>query len=330
MIEPVAVALGDPAGIGPEVTAKCFERRQADALPCFFAVGSRPALERAWGGPIETIQSPRDVAEVFPRALPLIEIEHMEAVEPGRPTLEGARCALDALEMSTGLVRSGTAGALVTAPVSKAQLQAIGFAHPGQTEFVAERCGVAFTNIAMMIAAPTLRTVPVTMHVKLADVPQALSAELIACRIRATARGLKRNFGIERPRIAIAGLNPHAGENGLMGDEEVQHILPAMLSLMDEEFDLVGPLSADTMFHADARKGYDAAVCMYHDQALIPIKTIHFDEGVNITLGLPIVRTAPDHGTAFDIAGRGTARPQAMAAALKLAAACAERRLIHG
>ncbi len=326
MIAPVAVALGDPAGIGSEITAKAYAERHARALPCFFAVGSLRALKAAWLGPVEIIETPDQAVEASKNALPLIEIEHSEDIVFGEPSLEGARCALDSLELATGLVKSGAASALVTAPVSKAQLAAIGFTHPGQTEFVAERCGIARQNIAMMIAGPTLKCVPVTMHIGLSAVPEALTVELIAARIRATARGLSRNFGIRHPRIAVAGLNPHAGESGLMGEEERNLIIPAMESLADEDFELIGPMSADTMFHASARLNYDAAVCMYHDQALIPVKTLHFDEGVNLTLGLPIVRTSPDHGTAFDIAGTGQARPDAMVAALNMAAACAERR----
>ncbi len=327
MIEPVAVALGDPAGIGAEITAKAYAERQVRGLPCFFAVGSRRALETSWHGPVETITAPSQAREVCDHALPLIEVEHREEIIPGEPTLEGARCALDALEFATGLVRSGAAGALVTAPISKAQLIAIGFTHPGQTEFVAERCGVASQNVAMMLLGPTLKCVPVTMHTSIASVPELLTVDLIVGRITATARGLMKNFGIEHPRIAVAGLNPHAGESGLMGVEEENIIRPAMEMLAHEDFTLVGPLPADTMFHPRARAKYDAAVCMYHDQALIPVKTLHFDEGVNLTLGLPIVRTSPDHGTAFDIAGKNLARPDAMVAALQVAADCAERRM---
>ncbi|MBV7257047.1 4-hydroxythreonine-4-phosphate dehydrogenase PdxA [Pacificimonas sp. WHA3] len=327
-MEPIAIALGDPAGIGAEITAKAYAARQDSALPCIFAIGSRRALEGVWDGPIETIETPCDAREVCARALPLIELELREDIVPGQPTMEGARCALAALESATGLVRSGKAGALVTAPVSKSQLATIGFTHPGQTEFIAERCGVARTSIAMMLTAPTLRTVPVTMHNSIASVPELLTTELVAARIRATARGLTRNFGIERPRIAIAGLNPHAGENGMMGDEEDRIIRPAMDMLAGENMTLFGPLSPDTMFHERARETYDAAVCMYHDQALIPLKTLHFDEGVNLTLGLPIVRTSPDHGTAFDIAGRNMARPDAMIAAIEVAASCARRRAL--
>ena len=330
MLAPLAVALGDPAGIGPEIVAKAWAARVSAGLAPFFAVGSRASIETVWQGPIETIATPSDAAQVFSRALPLIQVDEPGEITPGLPGLAGARCALDALEIAVGLTRNGVAGALVTAPVSKAQLYAIGFGHPGQTEFVAERCGIAYENTAMMLAGPSLRTVPVTIHAPLADVSARLSSELIVSRARTAARGLQRDFGIDAPRLAVAGLNPHAGEDGALGHEEIEIIGPAIQALRAEGLDIVGPLAADTMFHAQARATYDAAICMYHDQALIPLKTLHFDEGVNITLGLPIVRTAPDHGTAFAIAGRNAARPDAMIASIRLAAECAQRRLDRG
>jgi 4-hydroxythreonine-4-phosphate dehydrogenase len=211
---------------------------------------------------------------------------------------------------------------VITGPVSKEQLYAIGFSHPGQTEFVAERCGVAATNVAMMLCGPTLRTVPVTTHLPLGLAAGALTAALIESRARAALRGLQRNFGIEDPRLAVAALNPHAGEGGTLGREEIEIIEPAVAALVAEGWRVTGPHPADTMFHTSARAKYDAALCMYHDQALIPLKALHFEEGVNVTLGLPIVRTAPDHGTAFDIAGQDRADPRAMAAAIRLAAQC--------
>jgi 4-hydroxythreonine-4-phosphate dehydrogenase len=246
-------------------------------------------------------------------------------IVPGSPDLDGARTALDSLELAVGLARSGTASGLVTGPVSKAQLYAIGFVHAGQTEFVAERCGVSSDHVAMMLVGPGLRTVPVTVHVALRDVMDALTADRIVAKARVTVRGLQRQFGIEAPRIAVAGLNPHAGEDGALGREEIEVIAPAIARLREEGFDVVGPLAPDTMFHERARAQYDAALCMYHDQALVPLKTLYFDEGVNMTLGLPIVRTSPDHGTAFAIAGKNQAHPGAMIAALKTAAAAARR-----
>jgi 4-hydroxythreonine-4-phosphate dehydrogenase len=325
-VTPLAVALGDPAGIGPEIVAKAWDARHERALPAFFAVGNQTSLERVWGGPIRLIGTPGDAAAVFDDALPLIQVDDPGAIVPGEPNLPGARCALDSLEIAVGLARSGTAGALVTGPVAKAQLYAIGFTHPGQTEFVAERCGIAYENTAMMLAGPSLRTVPVTLHMPIAEVPARLTTDLIVSRARTAARGLQRDFGIDAPRLAVAGLNPHAGEGGALGTEEAEIIGPAIEALRAEGVDAVGPLPADTMFHERARAEYDAAICMYHDQALIPLKALHFDEGVNLTLGLPIVRTAPDHGTAFGIAGHGMARPDAMIAAIRTAAACAERR----
>lgn len=325
MIAPLAVALGDPAGIGPEITAKAWERRGSEDLPPFFAVGAPEALRAVWGGPVEVVAGPDEASLCFADRLPVIRIDSAGETKPGQPTLEGARNALDALELAVGLTRSGASSALITGPVSKAQLYAIGFTHPGQTEFVAERCGIAAEMVAMMLAGPTLRTVPVTTHVALREVPDRLTAELIVARGRTTIRALKRLFGIARPRLAVSGLNPHAGEGGALGREEIDLVAPAIERLREEEAEVTGPHAPDTMFHERMRSTYDAALCLYHDQALVPLKTLHFDEGVNITLGLPIVRTSPDHGTAFSLAGRDRAVPTAMVAALKMAADCARR-----
>lgn len=327
MNRPLAVALGDPAGIGPEIVAKAWEARGEAGLHPFFCVGDPRAVSAVWNGPVEVVTNPAAAEACFTDALPVIALPALAPAVPGQPDLAGARCALDSLELALGLTRSGAAAALVTAPVSKAQLYAIGFTHPGQTEFVAERCGVGRDNIAMMLAGPTLRTVPVTTHVALADVPGLLTRALIMARAHAALRGLARDFGIARPRLAVAGLNPHAGEGGALGREEIEIIGPAIAELQAEGHDVTGPHAADTMFHPRARAGYDAALCLYHDQALIPLKALHFDDGVNLTLGLPIVRTAPDHGTAFAMAGRGHAEPGAMIAAVRLAAECASRRM---
>ncbi|WP_221792483.1 4-hydroxythreonine-4-phosphate dehydrogenase PdxA [Aquisediminimonas sediminicola] len=323
---PLAIALGDPAGIGPEIVARAWANRKAAQLPLFFAVGDARSIAAVWDGPVCPIASPDETASVFEHGLPLIQVADAATPIPGQPDLEGARCALDSLELATGLVRSGAASALVTGPVCKAQLYAIGFTHPGQTEFVAERFGISSDNAVMMLAGPDLKVVPVTTHIPLKDVAQHLDIELICAKVRVTARALQRDFGIPDPRIAIAGLNPHAGENGEIGREEIDIILPAIQILRDEGLTVIGPLAADTMFHARARAQYDVAICHYHDQALIPLKLLHFDEGVNITLGLPAIRTSPDHGTAFDIAGKHIARADAMIAAIRMAAACAERR----
>ena len=265
---------------------------------------------------------------MFARALPVLAIPATSKVMLGTPDAGGARVALDSLELGVGLTREGAASALVTAPVSKAELYAIGFRHPGATEFVAERCGVAAANTAMMLVSDLLRTAPVTIHVALADVTAALTVDLIVSRGRVVARALTRDFGIAAPRLAVAGLNPHAGEGGALGREELDVIAPAIAALQAEGIDASGPFPADGLFHPRARATYDAALCMYHDQALVPLKTIAFDEGVNFTAGLPIVRTSPDHGTAFGIAGKGLARPDAMIAAIRVAARCAAARAV--
>ncbi|PVX31137.1 4-hydroxythreonine-4-phosphate dehydrogenase PdxA [Sphingomonas pokkalii] len=325
-LAPLAVALGDPAGIGPEIVAKAWNARVLHSLPPFFAVGDPGSIQSVWDGPIATIDSPHHAFDRFDEALPVLQVRDSGAITPGQPNMASAHVALQSLEVAVGLASAGAAGALVTGPVSKSQLYAIGFNHPGQTEFVAERCGVTAENAVMMLAGPSLRVVPITVHIPLAEVSERLSTDLIVAKARVTARGLQRNFGIERPRLAFAGLNPHAGEQGALGREEIDIIAPAIERLRTEGIDATGPFAGDTMFHARARATYDAALCPFHDQALIPIKTLHFDDGVNITLGLPIVRTSPDHGTAFTLAGRNEANPGAMIAAIRMAASAAQRR----
>jgi 4-hydroxythreonine-4-phosphate dehydrogenase len=282
-------------------------------------------VRAVWDGPVAVVDDPHLARAHFDEALPILRVKSDVGSVPGQPELEGARNSLDALEFAVGLTRAGTASGLVTGPVSKAQLYAIGFVHPGQTEFVAERCGVASDLVAMMLAGPTLRVIPVTTHIPIRDVPDALTFEAIVTKGRAAARGLQRQFGIENPRIAVAGLNPHAGEHGNLGREEIEIIVPAIERLREEGHEVSGPHPPDIMFYERRRRNYDVALCMYHDQALIPLKTLHFDEGINVTLGLPIVRTSPDHGTAFDIAGRNLADPGAMIAAIRTAGECAAR-----
>ena len=323
---PLAVSLGDPAGIGPEVIAKCWDNRNSFALPPFVAIGDPRSLAAVWDGPIELVDDPRQADSAFDYGLPLIQLNSPQADVPGHPSVAGAHTSLDSLEIAVGLARSSSASAVVTGPVAKEQLYAIGFQHPGQTEFVAERCGVSPGNVVMMLAGPTLRTIPVTTHLPLSEVAANLSSALIESRGRAALRGLQRNFGIADPRLAVSGLNPHAGEGGQLGREEIELIEPAIAALAAEGWRVTGPHAADTMFHSAARADYDAALCMYHDQALIPIKALHFEEAVNVTLGLPIVRTAPDHGTAFDIAGQDRADPRPMAAAIRMAAENASLR----
>lgn len=322
----LAVSTGDPAGIGPEVIAKCWDNRGEFGLPPFVAIGDGRSIAAVWDGPIEVVDDPQQADAAFDYALPLIQISSADGAVPGHPSVAGAHGSLDALELAVGLARSGSAAAVVTGPVAKEQLYAIGFQHPGQTEFVAERCGIASGNVVMMLAGPTLRTIPVTTHLPLAEVSRTLTSALIESRARAALRGLQRNFGIADPRLAVAGLNPHSGEGGRLGGEEIELIAPAIAALAAEGWRITGPHPADTMFHPAARAKYDAALCMYHDQALIPIKAIHFEEAVNVTLGLPIVRTSPDHGTAFDIAGLDLANPRPMAAAIRMAADAAMLR----
>jgi 4-hydroxythreonine-4-phosphate dehydrogenase len=290
------------------------------------AVGDGRALAAVWDGPIEVVDDPAQADSAFDVGLPLLQISAAEADLPGHPSTAGAHCSLDSLELAVGLARSGSAAAVVTGPVAKEQLYSIGFAHPGQTEFVAERCGVASANVVMMLAGPSLRTVPVTTHLAFASVATELNSSLIESRGRAVLRGLQRTFGIAEPRLAVTGLNPHAGEGGSLGREEIEIIAPAIAALAAEGWRVTGPHPADTLFHESARAQYDAALCMYHDQALIPVKALHFQDAVNVTLGLPIIRTAPDHGTAFDIAGQDRADPRPMAAAIRMAAECAASR----
>ncbi len=328
---PIAVTLGDPAGVGPEVTARAWELRQDHALPAFFAVGDAAAVEQVWSGPVERVNSIEGVTGAFARALPVWQVEDSGPPQPGHPSPRGALCALHALECGIGFVRQQAASALVTGPVSKRELHGIGYTHPGQTEFIAERCGITAENAVMMLAGPSLRVVPLTVHIPLNAVPDALTAELIINKARVTARGLARDFGIAAPRLAIAGLNPHAGEGGQLGGEDQSVIAPAVALLRDEGIDISGPLAADALFAPHIRSQYDALLCTYHDQALAPFKALHFHDGVNLTLGLPIIRTSPDHGTAFGIAGTGVADPgPTIAAILQAAAMAAARRVADG
>jgi len=327
----LAASLGDPAGVGPELLCEAWVRRRAELLAPFFVVGSVAVLAGAAAArgltvPLLAIDSPDQAAQCFADVLPVLDIGEIEYV-PGQPSDAGAELAFQSLEVATGIVRGGGAAALVTGPVAKSQLAKVGFTQPGQTEYLAQRCGVSARNAVMMLAGPSLRVVPVTVHAALAEVPGMLAIELIRDRATIAAAALVRDFGIANPRLAVAGLNPHAGENGRFGTEELTIIGPAIAELRAAGLDVAGPLPADGMFHPDARARYDLAICMYHDQALIPLKTLDFDQGVNVTLGLPIVRTSPDHGTAFDIAGTGQARAGATIAALRMAGECAARRL---
>ncbi len=318
--------MGDPAGVGPEVAALAWAARSEHGLPPFVVVGDAAAIEAVWDGPYRRIADMEEAARVFDTALPVWHLEDSGPLTPGQPTAAGATCALHTLETGIGLTRTQAAAALVTGPVSKFALHNVGYTHPGQTEFIAERCGVTATNAVMMLAGPKLRVVPLTVHIPLADVPERLTTELIVAKARIVARGLSRDFGIHEPHMAIAGLNPHAGESGQLGDEEIRIIAPAVAQLAEEGIIVDGPLAADALFAPGIRDQYDAILCGYHDQALAPFKALHFHDGVNLTLGLPIIRTSPDHGTAFNIAGRGKADAGPTIAAIAMAARMAAAR----
>jgi 4-hydroxythreonine-4-phosphate dehydrogenase len=331
---PLAVSLGDPAGVGPELFAEAWQRREVEGLVPFFVVGGAgllvaAAATRGIALPVVRISDPAQAAAAFGTALPVLGDDDA-TYRPGEPTHEGARLALASLTRAADLAVRGDAAAIVTGPIAKARLAEIGFEHPGQTEFVAAASGVAAKDAVMMLAGPQLRTVPITVHTALAAVPGLLTIDLICHRARIVARWLRSDFGIEAPRLAVTGLNPHAGEEGRMGDEETRIIAPAIAQLQAEGIAATGPHPADALFAPRARSGYDAALCMYHDQALIPLKTLDFDNGVNVTLGLPIVRTSPDHGTAFAIAGKAVAEPGATIAAIRMAGQCAARRTGSG
>lgn len=326
---PLALTLGEPAGIGPEITIKAWAAREREKLPVFFVIGS-PALyatqARALGIniSIREIAHPGEAIDAFASALPVLPIALGADVTPG--TLDGAnaQAVMKSIDMACDLAMAGDIAGLVTNPIHKRALYEAGLAVPGHTEYLAERSGGA--TPVMMLSCPGLRVVPVTVHDALSTVASKLTAGMIAEKGIILARALKRDLGITSPRIAVAGLNPHAGEEGHIGREEIDVITPAMTSIKREGVTLSGPLPPDTMFHAAARAQYDAALCMYHDQALIPIKTIDFERGVNTTLGLPIVRTSPDHGTALDIAGKGQASALSLIEAIKLAAEIAANR----
>lgn len=325
----LALSCGEPAGIGGEITLQAWRRRHDDRVPPFFAIDDPARLEAlaaalGWDVPVAAAASPAAAAALFPRALPVLPTAFPAPIVPGRPDAANAKTVIGAIETAVRLVVAGEAAALVTNPIQKETLYQAGFAYPGHTEFLGALAGGA--RPVMMLVCPGLRVVPVTVHVALADALAALNEAEIVAVGRVAAASLRRDFGIARPRLAVAGLNPHAGEHGAMGREEIDMIAPAVAALRAAGIDASGPLAPDTMFHTAARRGYDAALCMYHDQALIPLKTIDFDGGVNVTLGLPFVRTSPDHGTACDIAGKGVANPASLIAALTLAAAMAARR----
>jgi 4-hydroxythreonine-4-phosphate dehydrogenase len=324
---PLALTLGEPAGIGPDLTIHLWRRRAELRLPPFYLIGQPDFIKRRaqlLGVDIAaSVVTPPQAIECFQRALPIVPLDAPITATPGKPDASSAPAAIASIRRAVADVLAGHAAAIVTNPVAKNVLYRSGFAEPGHTEFLAKLAQEATGKAArpvMMLWFPELAVVPVTIHLPLRDVATQLTSELIVETGRIAARDLTRRFGISRPRLAIAGLNPHAGEEGALGAEDAAIVAPAVKRLQDEGIDAVGPVPADTMFHARARAAYDVALCMYHDQALIPIKTLAFDHAVNVTLGLPFVRTSPDHGTAFDIAGKGTADPSSLVAALMLAA----------
>jgi 4-hydroxythreonine-4-phosphate dehydrogenase len=328
----LALTLGEPAGIGPDIAIAAWRRRAELDLPPFYLIAEPAYLATRAGRlgvalPLRTVV-PREAAATFATALPVVALDLAIGAPPGRPDETSAPAAIAAIRRAVADVLAGEASAVVTNPVAKNVLYRSGFAEPGHTEFLArlaaEATGVA-AHPVMMLWSPELAVVPVTIHLPLAEVPGKLDRELIVTTGRIVDRDLRERFGIARPRLAIAGLNPHAGEDGALGAEDIAVVRPAVDRLRQEGIDARGPLPADTMFHAAARASYDAALAMYHDQALIPIKTLAFDHAVNVTLGLPFVRTSPDHGTAFDIAGTGRADPSSLIAAIRLAARLAAR-----
>jgi 4-hydroxythreonine-4-phosphate dehydrogenase len=320
MNKALALTMGEPAGVGGEIAMRVWLARRERHVPPFFLIDDRDRLGRLaarldWNVPLAAA-TPETAARLFADALPVLPLALPHAVETGKPDPANAAAVIESIRQGAALTQAGRAAALVTNPIQKETLYSAGFPHPGHTEFLAELGGAP---VAMMLVCPGLRVVPVTIHQPLRDAIAALTTERIVAAGRIAAAALRRDFAIAAPRLAVAGLNPHAGEHGTIGREEVEIVAPAIAALRAEGIAATGPYPADTMFHAAARARYDAALCLYHDQALIPLKTIDFDGGVNVTIGLPFIRTSPDHGTALDIAGTGKANPASLIAALRLA-----------
>lgn len=311
----VAISCGDPSGIGPEIAVKAWDALKDDLSVLWIGDPSHLPEKTRW----QAVENFGDIEKICRTALPVLVQDFGSGAIPGRPNPDHASDTIKSIDKAVELTRQGVTSAVCTAPINKKVLaDGAGFDYPGHTEYLAHLGGGA--HVVMMLACDELRVVPATIHIPLADVPNALSAAKLTDTILITHAALRKEFGIAAPRIAVAGLNPHAGEGGRMGIEEQEMIIPVLDALRAEGIDISGPLPADTMFHASARSRYDVAICAYHDQALIPIKTLAFDEGVNITLGLPFTRTSPDHGTAYDIAGKGIASPNSMIAAIRTAA----------
>jgi 4-hydroxythreonine-4-phosphate dehydrogenase len=332
MAKPLALTSGEPAGIGPDIAITAWLRRNELKLPPFYLLGDRGALAdraKALGLKVEFADScPDEALTAFARALPVVATGQAATARPGRPDATSADAAMASIRQAVADVAAGKASAIVTNPIAKNVLYRAGFHHPGHTEFLAELAanGGLAPQPVMMLWSPALAVVPVTIHLALREALAQLSTDLIVTTARIVVTDLKTRFGLAHPRLAVSGLNPHAGEDGTLGTEDIEIVAPAVDILRAEGIEARGPLPADTMFHEAARKTYDCALCMYHDQALIPIKTIAFEDAVNVTLGLPFIRTSPDHGTAFDIAGTGKANPSSLIAALRLAARMAAAR----
>jgi 4-hydroxythreonine-4-phosphate dehydrogenase len=332
---PLALTTGEPAGIGPDIALMAWLARRDRAIPPFYLLSDPDFVARraaAIGLDVTVAMTdPQDARSVFAERLPVVALDETIGTKPGKPDASGARAAIAAIRRAAADVMDGRAGAIVTNPIAKSVLYGVGFTDPGHTEFLArlaqEQTGKNVRPV-MMLWSDGVAAVPVTVHIPLKDVPARLTTDLIADTGRITAQDLRARFAIAQPRLAVAGLNPHAGEEDTLGTEDAAIVAPAIERLRAEGIDARGPLSADTMFHAAARATYDAALCMYHDQALIPVKTLAFESAVNVTLGLPFVRTSPDHGTAFDIAGTGRADPSSLIAALKLAGRLAARAAV--
>lgn len=327
---PLALSMGEPAGVGPEIIARAWDALRAEGPAFAFAVVGDLGLMRAQGRPVQSVLSVGEAADVFARAVPVLDIPLPAPVTPGRPDPANAGTVADWIEQAVNLALAGEASGVVTAPIAKAPLYAAGFRFPGHTEFIAELTAdtpfPAARGPVMMLTARDLRACLVTIHSPLAEVPELVTAERVIRTARVVHDALRRDFGVARPRLALAALNPHAGEGGALGLQEIEVLIPAARALRDEGIVITDPLPADTLFHDEARATYDAALCLYHDQALIPVKTLDFWGGVNATLGLPVVRTSPDHGTGFDIAGKGVARADSLIAAIRLAGEMARAR----
>jgi len=318
---PLALTMGEPAGIAGEITAKAWRALREGGPACFLIGDPRQVGE----APVRLIDAPEQAAAVFAEALPVLPLALPAPIRPGHPDPAHARAVIASIEAAVRFALEGRAGGVVTNPIQKAVLTAAGFRHPGHTEFLGDLAGDGGRPV-MMLACAGLRTVPVTVHVALAEALRSLTTDMIVQQGTTVAAALRRDFGISAPRLVVAGLNPHAGEAGTMGREDIEIVAPAVAALRAAGIDARGPLPADTLFTPRARETYDCALCMYHDQALIPVKTIDMDGGVNVTLGLRIIRTSPDHGTALDIAGQGRADPGSLVAALRMAADMAAMR----